>query len=68
MAVGVGATMLIVPLTKAVKKIKKNAIRLFTTIGAVADDMPDMYRKTEKETVNSIFTVFNFVIAYILKR
>ena len=45
MAVGVGATMLMHPIDESCKKkIKKNASRLFTTIGAVADDMLDMYR------------------------
>lgn len=45
MAVGVGASMLINPLDeKDKKKIKKNASQVFTTIGAVADHVIDMYK------------------------
>lgn len=45
MAVGIGATMLINPMDEGdKKKLKKNATRMFTTIGAVADNMLDMYR------------------------
>lgn len=45
MAVGVGASMLISPLDeKDKKKIKKSASQMFTTIGAVADHVIDMYK------------------------
>lgn len=45
MAVGVGASMLINPMDeKDKKKIKKNATQVFTTIGAVADHVIDMYK------------------------
>ena len=45
MAVGVGASMLINPMDeKDKKKNKKNASQMFTTIGAVADHVIDMYK------------------------
>ncbi len=45
MAVGVGASMLVNPMDeKDKKKIKKNASQMFTTIGAVADHVIDMYK------------------------
>lgn len=45
MAVGVGASMIINPMNeKDKKKIKKNASQMFTTIGAVADHVIDMYK------------------------
>ena len=45
MAVGVGASMIINPMDeKDKKKIKKNASQMFTTIGAVADHVIDMYK------------------------
>lgn len=42
---GVGASMLIKPMDEADKKrLKKNTSRIFSAIGAVADQMLDMYR------------------------
>ncbi len=43
--VGAGAVMFIKPMDEADKKrLKKNTSRMFTSIGAVADQMLDMYR------------------------
>ena len=45
MVAGVGACMLIKPLDEADKKrLKKNTNRVFTAIGAVADQLLDMYK------------------------
>lgn len=45
MAVGVGATMMLNPMDeKDKKKLKKNTTQVFTTIGAVADRVIDMYK------------------------
>lgn len=45
MAVGMGAAMLVNPMDeKDRKKLKKNTSQLFTTIGAVADRVVDMYK------------------------
>lgn len=45
MVMGVGASMLIKPMDEADKKrLKKNTNRIFSAIGAVADQMLDMYR------------------------
>ena len=45
MVAGVGACMLIKPLDEADKKrLKKNTNRVFTAIGAMADQLLDMYR------------------------
>ena len=44
-ALGLGAGMLIRPMDEADKKrLKKNTMRVFTSIGAVADQMISMYR------------------------
>ncbi len=45
MAVGMGAAMLVNPMDeKDRKKLKKNTSQFFTTIGAVADRVVDMYK------------------------
>lgn len=45
MAVGVGAAMMVNPMDeKDKKKLKKNTSQVFTTLGAVADHVIDMYR------------------------
>ena len=45
MAVGVGASMMINPMDeKDKKKLKKNTSQMFTTLGAVADRVIDMYK------------------------
>lgn len=45
MAVGVGAAMMVNPMDeKDKKKLKKNTSQVFTTLGAVADRVIDMYR------------------------
>ena len=45
MVAGVGACMLIKPMDEADKKrLKKNTHRVFTAVGAVADQLLDMYR------------------------
>lgn len=45
MAVGVGASMMINPMDeKDKKKLKKNTSQVFTTLGAVADRVIDMYK------------------------
>lgn len=45
MAVGVGAAMVLNQVDeKDKKRIKKNACQMFTTIGAVADHVIDMYK------------------------
>ena len=45
MAVGVGASMMINPMDeKDRKKLKKNTSQVFTTLGAVADRVIDMYK------------------------
>lgn len=44
-AVGVGASMLVNPMDeKEKKKLKKNTTQVFTTLGAVADRVIDMYK------------------------
>lgn len=45
MVAGIGASMLVKPMDEADKKrLKKNTNRIFTAIGAVADQMLDMYK------------------------
>lgn len=45
MAVGVGAAVFLNQMDdKDKKRIKKNATQMFTTIGAVADHVIDMYK------------------------
>lgn len=45
MAMGMGAVMLVNPIDERDKKrIKKNSTQMFTTIGAVADRVMDMYK------------------------
>lgn len=45
MAMGVGASMMINPMDeKDKKKLKKNTSQVFTTLGAVADRVIDMYK------------------------
>lgn len=45
MAMGMGAVMLVNPIDERDKKrIKKNSAQMFTTIGAVADRIVDMYK------------------------
>ena len=45
MAVGIGASMFVGTIDESdKKKLKKNAGRMFTAIGAVADNMMDMYK------------------------
>lgn len=45
MAVGIGASLLINPMDESDrKKLKKNTSRVFTSVGAVADQLLDMYK------------------------
>lgn len=44
-AVGIGAAMMVNPMDERdKKKLKKNTSQMFTTLGAVADRVMDMYR------------------------